>query len=561
MAVLKGRDLAMQRVGRMRRLKRRGVGLRFKFTIVTIVLVIITVLLISIPLSVFMITTQQNSLAQGVLQRVEVIIGNIATEAGYEVSDVAGIIVLIAAGLGVIGAVIMASIIITPIKKLAAGVAIIRNTEDKEALKDYRIDVRTRDEIGVLADTVNQMTQGLVKAAIVNKDLIVGKEVQKMFIPLEKDASGRKLTTGGEQDDNIEIYGYYEGARGVSGDYFDYVKLADKYYAVIKCDVVGTGVPAALIMVEVATIFSTFFRNWTVKDPGLKIDGLVYQINDMLEERGFKGRFASLTLAVINAETGKAYFCNAGDMNLHIYRNAQGQMTELKLPEAPAAGVFPSMLVEMKSGFKQVGLVLQPGDTLFLFTAGVEEATRMFRNKAFEVIKCDEPGLEENQEHGGTHVKGADNEELGIPRIYEIINSVFNRRKYKLQKFHNPIPEEELVFDFTQCKGTVEEAVIAMIAVEKVFRIYPDPTATEDDRVYVYKPVYAFLEKHFEQYHDYFRIRLEGKEDDTSFGYSHLKEDEQYGDLTILAIRRMLASAKRHTEIVELFKKVGLRNN
>ncbi len=465
------------------------------------------------------------------------IIGEI-TSSRWTLIKWTGIIALIATGLGLLGAIIMASITLTPIKKLAAGVAVIRDTEDKEKLKDHTIDVRSKDEIGVLATTVNQMTQGLVEAAKANKDLIMGKEVQKMFIPLEKDSSGKKGSTGGEQNENIEIYGYYEGAKGVSGDYFDYIKLADKYYATIKCDVAGKGVPAALIMVEVSTIFSTFFRNWTLKSPGLKIDGLVYQINDMLEERGFKGRFAALTLCIINSETGKSYFCNAGDTHLHTYKNDQSKMVELKLPEAPAAGVFPSMLVETQEGFKQVGLQLNAGDTLFLFTDGVEEARRTFRNEEFKVISCDEPGLKENEEHGGTHKKGDDYEELGIPRIYEIINAVLNKTEYKLVKYHNPIHEEDLTFDFTRCRGSVQDAVLAMAAVEKVFRICPDPNASEEDQVVMDKSIDRFLSEYFEQYGSYFRHRLEGKEEDSAVTFINIKEDEQYDDLTILAIRK-----------------------
>ncbi|MBA7649796.1 hypothetical protein ES703_57594 [subsurface metagenome] len=451
-----------------------------------------------------------------------------------------GIIALIAAGMGLLGAIIMASITITPIKKLAAGVAVIRDTDDKEDLAEHRIDVRSRDEIGILATTVNQMTQGLVEAAKANKDLIMGKEIQKMFIPLSKDASGKRGSTAAEKNDRIEIYGYYEGAKGVSGDYFDYVKLSEEYYAMIKCDVAGKGVPAALIMVEVSTIFSTFFRDWTLKNPGLKIDDLVYQINDMLEERAFKGRFAALTLCIINTETGKAYLCNAGDTNLHMYNKARGKMVVLKLPEAPAAGVFSSdMLVETQGGFKQVGLQLNAGDTLFLFTDGVDEARRTFRNEEFKVISCDEPGLKENEEHGGTHLKGSDNEELGIPRIHEIINSVFNQSKYRLAKYHNPLPGEELTFDFTKCEGSVEEAVLALVAVEKVFRIYHDPSATKEDEITVDKSIDQFLAKCFEQYGSFFTHRLAPKEEDSAVTYTHLKEDEQYDDLTILAVRKI----------------------
>jgi len=451
----------------------------------------------------------------------------------------AGIIALVAAGLGLAGAILMAAITVGPILKITREVIKIRDTGDKQELENAApIPVRTRDELGEMARAVTSMRESLVKAAIAAKDLTVGKEVQKMFIPLGTDESGRKGTSGGEENDKIEIYGYYEGAKGVSGDYFDYRKLDDQHYAVIKCDVAGKGVPAALIMVEVATIFSTHFRNWTAQSPGLKIDRLAYDINEQLEERGFKGRFAALTLAIINAQSGKAYFCNAGDTNLHVYRAAQRRMVEYKLPDAPAAGVFPNMLVEMQAGFKQVAQPLAPGDTVFMFTDGIEEAKHVFRNESFEVITCQEPGLEENQEHGGTHLKGSDNEELGLPRIYEIINSVLNRRRYVLTKYHNPLPGEELAFDFTRCKGSVEEAVLAMVSVEKVFRLVPDPSATVRDHVFVDRNIDRFLKEHFEQYSRYFTRPVDSGEIGDTIEFTHLKEDEQYDDLTILAIRR-----------------------
>jgi HAMP domain-containing protein len=454
---------------------------------------------------------------------------------------VAGVIALIAAGLGLAGAFLMAWIISTPINKLARGVAKIRDTEDKEELRDHVIQVRTRDEIGVLATTVNQMTQALVKAAVAAKDLTVGKGVQKMFIPLALDPTdpqGGKGTTGAEQDENIEIFGYYEGAKGVSGDYFDFRKLTDRYYAVIKCDVAGKGVPAALIMVQVATIFSSYFRDWTLNSPGVKIDGLVDSINDMLEERGFKGRFAALTLSILDSKSGKCYFVNAGDKDLHVYRANLGRMVKIELPDAPAAGVFAKELVDMKGGFQLVPQQLQVGDTVFLFTDGIEEAKRTFRNERFEPIVCDEPGLEDNAEHGGTHLKGSDNEELGQIRIYDIINTVFNRQTFRLVKFHNPIPEEDLLFDFTECEGTVEEAVLAMVSVEKVFRLNPDPSATGEDHVDVDKHIDEFLKDHFKQYERYFRTKVATDEEHSFVTYSHLKEDDQYDDLTILAIRK-----------------------
>jgi serine phosphatase RsbU (regulator of sigma subunit) len=466
-----------------------------------------------------------------------------------------GLIALAAIALGVLGAIILANITVTPIKRLARGVAVIRDTDDKEELKDHVISVRTRDEIGLLADTVNDMTRGLVKAAAANKELLLGKDVQKMFLPLERDAENRKGSTAGEETDALEIYGYYEGAKGVSGDYFDFKKLDDTHYAMIKCDVAGKGVPAALIMVEVATLFISYFRDWQKRkesaererDPKERkqavlalerVDSLVYTINDMLEERGFKGRFAALTICIFNAATGMATVCNAGDNILHIYESRGRRMAQRKLPESPAAGVFPSMLVEMKSGFAQVPQKLEPGDALFFFTDGFEEAKRTFRNDRYEVIACDAPELREGEQHLGTHAKGTTSEEFGTARIEGVVDAVFSRGRYTLMRSHSPDPAEELAFDFSSCRGTVQDAVLALVAVEKVYRLVPDPRAGEESRVVVDGKVNAFLQKYFLQYPRYFSHAMDGQGQTGSVTFSHIQEDEQYDDLTILVLRR-----------------------
>ena len=150
--------------------------------------------------------------------------------------------------------------------------------------------------------------------------------------------------------------------------------LDETHYALIKCDVSGHGVSAGLIMVEVATLFINHFRDWKqrkdslaqIKDPGERqrllkdlerLDTLVYTINDMLEERGFKGLFAAFTICLFNTATGAITVCPAGDNEVNIYDVSEKRMVHRELTSkekgSPAAGVFPSMLVEMKSGFPQ----------------------------------------------------------------------------------------------------------------------------------------------------------------------------------------------------------------
>ena len=463
------------------------------------------------------------------------------------------LIALIAIGLGIVGALILATIIIIPINQLLKKVKEISSTEDHSNLKGFTVKVKTKDEISDLAEAVNVMAHGLYVAAEAKKELTVGKEIQKRFIPLEMGDDGSKLSTGAKATDYVDIFGYYEGAKGVSGDYFDFIEIEPDTFAVIKCDIAGKGVSASLIMVEVATIFHNYFNEWKKDQQKRKIISvrkkipyrsvkpriteLVYSINSLVEEMGFKGRFAALIIALIDTKTGQTEFCNAGDNLVHVYKSSKRSMEIVTLPEAPACGVFPNDLVEMKSGFQSIPYRFEHGDFLFLFTDGVEEAQRVFRDANFNRIACNEPGLKEGDLHD-THPFGNETEELGIPRIQQIVRAVMTKGTYKLYKYHNPVENEDLSFDFSSCSGTAEEAVLAMVSVEKIFRIYPDDSAGPMDRIRIDSKINAFLVAHFLEYKVYFKNPVENAGEDNYVVFSHLKEDAQYDDLTVLGINR-----------------------
>jgi hypothetical protein len=74
--------------------------------------------------------------------------------------------------------------------------------------------------------------------------------------------------------------------------------------------------------------------------------------------------------------------------------------------------------------------------------------------------------------------------------------------------------------------------------VEKVYRLVADPQAGEESKVAVDEKVNAFLKNHFLQYPRYFSHAIDGRGGGGSVTFSHLREDEQYDDLTILVIRR-----------------------
>jgi hypothetical protein len=449
----------------------------------------------------------------------------------------AAVIALIANIIGAVGSFLLASIIVKPIRKLASHVAVIGGTADKTKLNGKDIEITSHDEIGQLGETVNEMTHGLVKAAQDEKLLMDGKVVQQTFLPLLTSKEGVKQTIAQLNESKVQCFGYYEGASGVSGDYFDYKKLDDRWYVLIKCDASGHGVPAALIMTVVATLFRKYFENWSYAKYGTQINILVTQINDFIESLGIKGKFATIIICLFDTETGNVYMCNAGDNIVHIYDNTVHKQKALTLLETPAAGPLPSFMVDMKGGFRVEKASLKKGDVLFLYTDGIEESTRKFRDSSFSVMKCREPGLKEGEIHGN-HKTGQESEQMEPERVGAVIEAVFARNIYTLEKYHNPVHGEDLKFDFTTCEGTIEEAIIALASVEKVFRMYKDPNVTASDTVRVDKKIDAFLHDHFNRYDYYCSTRKEDTSSSNYLEYLFLREDEQLDDLTLLAVRR-----------------------
>ncbi len=442
---------------------------------------------------------------------------------------------LVVLAAGIFAAWLLSSFFVRPLGLLAAHVALIRDTDDKEKLAGKSVQITSRDEFGILGMTINDMTERLAAAAALSKDLKVGKEIQKMFIPLDLSSSGRKLTTGSYRDIYSEFFGYYEGAHGVSGDYFDYIKLDAVHYAVIKCDVAGKGVPAALIMVEVATLFQNYFRNWNYKRDGYNLSGIVMRINDVIESHGFIGRFAAFSLCIINMRVGDAYFCNAGDNIVHIYDKQSKRLKSYTLHSGSAAGAFSSEMISLNGGYPVKKIHLNCGDILFLYTDGIEESKRKLR---VPISRSKDDSGSMSMEDKDNHLMDIDSETLGKDRVEAIIEAVFARKKFTLKKRQSDLIYEQMDFDFSSCNGTIEDAVLALISVEKVFRIYKDSSAQPFDCVQVDKKIDTFLSKYFLQYNVYCCDKAPHPIYDEYFYYKQVKEDIQYDDLTILGIAR-----------------------
>ena len=367
-------------------------------------------------------------------------------------------------------------------------------------------------------------------------ELSIARELQRKFIPLNTDTGGNRLNYGSEETDFCSFFVYYKGAKEMSGDFIDYKDLDGRHYAIIKCDIAGKGISAAFIMAQIAAMFRIFFKNWKYGDDEYTINKFVYKVNNYIEELSFESRFAAFTICLLDSHTGNLEVSSAGDNILHIYSESGRRLKSIFLSDSPAAGILPIEMIEKAGGYKVRKLNMEKGDMLIMYTDGIDEAKRRFRDSNFSLSPCCEGEIDSPH---GNHYSGQADEEIGHERVDEIINAVMKKRKYTLYKWHNPEGDnKELYFDFRSSNSSTEDVILALISIEKMFRCYKDPGAGMENTVQVDRTLDGFLKKYFVQYDEYCSSARDLSKNSKYIEYCCLSEDEQYDDLTILGIMR-----------------------
>ena len=79
---------------------------------------------------------------------------------------------------------------------------------------------------------------------------------------------------------------------------------------------------------------------------------------------------------------------------------------------------------------------------------------------------------------------------------------------------------------------------MALVSVEKVFRMYKTKNPQMSDRVKVDRKIDDFLHRHFNKYAEYCSDKQEIESDPTHVYYCGVREDPQYDDLTLVAIKK-----------------------
>jgi serine phosphatase RsbU (regulator of sigma subunit) len=151
-------------------------------------------------------------------------------------------------------------------------------------------------------------------------------------------------------------------ARVVGGDYYDFVPLDDKRFAVVVADVAGKGLPAALIMPAVKIALRTLAQR---RAP---IDELLGELNRVFLDNLPPASYFTLIYAVFDATARRLVYANAGHLPALHLKARSGEEAWLT-SEGPAVG-----LLHEDVRFEAVEVRFEPGDLFVFYTDGITEA-------------------------------------------------------------------------------------------------------------------------------------------------------------------------------------------
>ena len=204
------------------------------------------------------------------------------------------------------------------------------------------------------SNTVRKMIEFAEKNQRMEGELEVAQTIQMAMLPKVFPPFMDRL--------DVNLYGIVEPAKEVGGDLYDFYVRHNKLFFCIG-DVSGKGVPAALVMAMTRSLF----RSVTSHEEEPEV--IVRKMNRAIADQNAQNMFLTLFLAVLDCETGKLSYCNAGHNAPAIKSNGEWQLLDVR-PNLPL-GIEPEFI------FQAQERQLQHGDILFLYTDGLTEAENL----------------------------------------------------------------------------------------------------------------------------------------------------------------------------------------
>jgi len=189
---------------------------------------------------------------------------------------------------------------------------------------------------------------------VYERELNNAREVQRVLLP--------------ESDPEVpgfRISGVNLSARIISGDYYDFIRVAEDKFGVAIADVSGKGVPAGLLM----SMCRSTLR--AVATGELSPTRALAAVNRLLYPDIREDMFISFSYAILDEKAGTVTHARAGHDPALLYRRATATVERLR-PPGLALGIDAGAVFERAT--RDETIELSPGDCILFYTDGVREA-------------------------------------------------------------------------------------------------------------------------------------------------------------------------------------------
>ena len=220
------------------------------------------------------------------------------------------------------------------------------SAEDRQLLEKLAIQMAPAVRVAHLVRA--RQAQDLARGRI-EQELHTAQQIQRTFLPKEVPSLP-----------GWQLIPYYQPAREVGGDFYDFHLFDNGGLGLVLGDVTGKGIPAALMMTAARTMLRTAaHENATPAE-------ILERVNNLLCADVPPGMFVTCFYALLDPGSGRLRFANAGQ-DLPYLRGAAGAARELHMTGMPL-GLMPG------TRYEEGVTTVEPGESLLFYSDGVVEA-------------------------------------------------------------------------------------------------------------------------------------------------------------------------------------------
>jgi len=213
------------------------------------------------------------------------------------------------------------------------GMAVFRFSEEGKVVESWD----SYDQLSLMRQSIEQ-------------ELRVARSIQQALLP-----------QGLPQLEGWQISPYYQPAREVGGDFYDFFELEDGRVGVVEGDATGKGMPAALVASATSSMLRAVAQALDSSSPG----EVLSRVNETLVARIPPNMFVTCFYAILDPRSASLGYANAGHDLPYLWRG--GYAEELRARGMPL-GLMPKMSYEEKETF------LGAGEGVLFYTDGLIEA-------------------------------------------------------------------------------------------------------------------------------------------------------------------------------------------